>query len=251
MIYSKSHNFLFCHVPKTGGTSFRFALSPYRRRFEQSVVAKLFRKIPSLEYNNFLYDFTNRPHTTCQHAADLLGDKYNDLFAFCLMRKPTDWLYSSFLHLKRHSMKFASNELIEPSEITFKQYLCELIELGENKPSQSFMVVNNDGKLIVDSIGLFEALAEYYSYLKYRLDLNISDELPRLNSNRLRNDNGSQELVINQNDLDLISKYWDSDCALWDFVNQKSCKESLKTTQFTIKSPTINLAKYDPWRFMI
>ena len=251
MIYSKSYNFLFCHVPKTGGTSLRFALRSYRSRFEQSVIAKFLRKIPNFEFNYFLYDFTNRPHTTCQNAANLLGHRYEKLFVFCLMRNPAEWVFSSFLHFKRHNMKFRSNELINSEKISFEEYLCELIELGEDKPSQSFMVVNNNGRLIVDSVGLFESLSDYYSSIKFRLGLKVSDELKVLNSNKLRENSDMKELVTNKKINNLISEYWQDDCTLWNFVNQnQSFEESLRAKEFSIKAPSINLSRYDPWGYM-
>ena len=72
MIYSKSKKFLFCHVPKTGGTSFSSSFLNYVSPFQQSKFSKLCRRFPFAERTYRFYDFTNRPHTTAIGPKDYL-----------------------------------------------------------------------------------------------------------------------------------------------------------------------------------
>ena len=133
MIYSASYNFLFCHVPKTGGTSFSSAFYPYCSHFEQSRLAKLLRRIPGSERSRHLYDFTHRPHTTCAKVYRLLSHRYDDLFSFALMREPVSWLYSSFRHFKRHNMRM-KHITSKSQPCDFADFIEELISIGDRKP---------------------------------------------------------------------------------------------------------------------
>ena len=76
MIYSESKKFLFCHVPKTGGTSITSLFSDYTSPFQQSNFSKICRRIPFAEKTYKFYDFLNRPHTTCYKAKTLFGKKF-------------------------------------------------------------------------------------------------------------------------------------------------------------------------------
>ena len=248
MIYSESNKFLFCHVPKTGGTSFSSLLTDYVPPFQQSKFSKICRRFPFVERTYKFYDFTNRPHTTCYKAKTLFGKKFYSLFCFAIVREPVEWLYSCFRHYKRHSFLIRGvNPEYMPS--SFDQFLDTIISLEPQlRPSQSLMLIDPNGKLLADSVGTFSELNQYYSYLRDRLNLSPKD-LPHHNKNMTHQ---SKNLPFESNKYkNVVSKYWLSDYSLYDLALTSRFSSDLKNTSIFTTAPNVNLNKYDPWAFLL
>lgn len=246
MIYSKSHQFIFCHVPKTGGTSLRQALKPFRPRWEQSLPLKVLRKLPGAEGNSLLYDFTNRPHTTCAKAQKLLRHSYDNLFAFALIREPSEWLLSCYrFFMLGHSRVRGSSRPVR----NFEEYLQAMIELGGKKPSQGAMIIDLSGALLVDRIGLFSQIAAFANEVSDRLRLGLP-QLEHLNINpSTEHAPESLDREVSQDQLmDFVSKYWGLDLAIWKLALSSSSAASLRGYRFDSSLiPAVDLEMYDPW----
>ena len=248
MIYSPSHNFLFCHVPKTGGTSFRAAFYPYRSHFEQTNLAKLLRRIPGTERSRFLYDFTNRPHTTCAKAIRLLSYRYENLLSFALMREPVSWLFSSFRHFKRHNMKM-KHIISKPQPCIFSDYIEELISIGDLKPCQSFMLIDQNATVQVKSIGNYDHLGNYFKLICEVIGFTHPPSLPHKNKNYYIDENYDNH--ISNSIICLIRKHWHNDCLLFDrIIESGSILHSLPFNPLPLV-PKIDLIHYDPWEYMV
>ena len=244
MIYSESKKFLFCHVPKTGGTSITSLFSDYTSPFQQSNFSKICRRIPFAEKTYKFYDFLNRPHTTCYKAKTLFGKKFYSLFCFAIVREPVEWLYSCFRHYKRHCyiIKGLKN-IYKPT--TFDEFLEIIICLEPQlRPRQSLMLVDSNGKLLADSVGIFSELDQYYSYIRDYLNLS-SNSLPHQNKNNILHDNNLPFESCSYKDF--VMKHWSSDYSLYELAQTTRFSSGLKNMRIYPTALSINLNKYDPW----
>lgn len=248
MIYSKSHQFIFCHVPKTGGTSLRSMLNQYSRPFESSLVAKAMRRVPKLGNHKALYDFNHRPHTTCEKARNILGARYDTHFVFALFREPRDWLYSSYRHFLRNTIEKYGNALPRNFSLTFEQYLQDMIDLGNSKPCQAYMLISRDGRLSVDEIGLYHEIEAFISRIGCRLNLSLPATL-HLNKNSLILSDASYSLSDRMKSR--VREHWGLDFSVWNDIVSCPHQGNLRSSNSTVfGTPSIDLTTYDPWGYM-
>ena len=242
MIYSKSKHFIFCHVPKTGGTSIRKLSQQYRRPQESSYFFRICRHLGLSTIYPF-YDFYNRPHTTMSRARLLLGEKvYSAAFAFSVVREPKEWLFScyNFFMLGNSSVKGTKNNIS-----SFRSYIDAMISMKHLKPCQSFLLVDNFGSLLVDDIGRFDQLEEYASHIAEKFEFN-SFRLPHLNTNPLSSVSPQLDFLSDLTLLEKIHNEWALDFELWNLVKRQS--SNLRYAKLKSPMPTdVNLIEYDPW----
>ena len=80
MMISDSHKFIFCHLPKTGGSSITILLSPYA---------------------NCHVNKNNRIHSSMDEIYRIVGrDKFTQYFKFCSVRNPWSLTVSRYFFLK-------------------------------------------------------------------------------------------------------------------------------------------------------
>jgi len=247
MIYSQSNNFLFCHVPKTGGTSLRSKLKQYSRPYEQSHINKLMRRFPYTEKSAIFYDFYNRPHTTCYKAYLLLGYKYNKLLSFALLRDPLDWVVSSYTHFLQNYkyIKFGSKKFDIKS---FDQYI-DLMSCVDHDllPCQHKLVVDDQGNLIIDLLGEFDKINDFSGLIQKILKLDYFN-LPHLNKNSKAKPSYAN---MDKSTRNKIKNTWNFDFMLWEtYREQKNGFYGFFDRQ-KISSPDSNLDSYDPWGLFI
>ena len=243
MIYSHSNNFLFCHVPKTGGTSLRSKLKHYSSPYEQSYINKLIRRLPYFENYSLFYDFYNRPHTTCRKAQLLLGSKYDNLLSFAVIRNPFDWVISSYSHFLKN-YKYICIDSIHININSFEQYIDIMSTVTYSQlPCQHKLVVDHEGCLIVDILGEFDKISQFSCFIQKVLKLDRFD-LPHLNKNlRLK-----QNLInMNTTVKNKIKTIWESDFHLWDVYQVNKENFFYLVEKHSIAAPDLHLDTYDPW----
>ena len=242
MIYSKSKQFIFCHVPKTGGTSIRNLVGKYRRPEESSLLFRFFRKAGFTNVYPF-YDFYHHPHTTLSKAKFLLGNEvFSDIFTFAVVREPIDWLFSCYKFFMLGNSILKNSKIIVSS---FESYIDAMISLKHLKPCQSFHLVDYSGSLLVDDIGQFGKIDEYCSRVVRRLSIE-NDRLHHLNSNPISSAFQPFDYLNNPTLLAKIHSEWALDFELWDLVITDPC--DLRSLRLhTPVSPAVDLINYDPW----
>jgi hypothetical protein len=161
------------------------------------------------------------------------------------MREPCDWLFSCYRHFVRYNMAFRHDNSIGTS-ISFVDYLRILIELGDSKPTQAYMILDQQGTVILKSIGRFTEINKYY--LRLCNHLNIKPlSLPQLNV-----DPGHFKLsdTISSAERALVEKYWSLDWSIWEQLESSETLDFNGYNCLTFDPPAIDLASYDPWSYM-
>ena len=152
MTYSSSHNFVFVHISKTGGQSFRQVLLPYREMGKKTMMARLVSKFPVRRDPAELY---YPPHVSARWLRCRIGaDLYDKAFSFAIVRNPFDRMVSSYEYIRlspTHHAHHAANRM------TFKEFLKyqKRRNLSYFRP-QLYYVSDSSGKIIVSKIYKFE-----------------------------------------------------------------------------------------------
>lgn len=159
---SHTKNFIFIHIPKTGGTSIEHGLRPYGKLL-QGVV-----NFESIYYK----------HVTASALQRMLGpSEYAAYFKFTFVRNPWDWIVSNYAFNRGLcrpyviGTKYTISGKVPDSakDVSFSDWLRWWIE--ELSPSQSTMVVDDEGRLMVDFVGRFEHLESDFHRLCTSLGL--------------------------------------------------------------------------------
>lgn len=212
------------------------------------MLAKILRRAPNAEAHSCLYDFYHRPHTTCERAQRLLGKKYDSLFAFAVVREPLDWLLSCYFHFLRWSKEEC--QPIPDYGSSFEQYVYKMIELGERKPCQGYMIISNNGRILVDAIGLYNDINLFCSRIGNRLNLHLPD-LPKINANPLSPTPARPKPALSTAMKSLVEEHWRLDFTIWSHVNSHRNDFALKSSSLArLHPPSIDLSTYDPWSYM-
>jgi hypothetical protein len=177
MIVSFDRLFLFVHVPKTGGTSIRLAISPYAHHPETCGINRALSCL-GISVNRWFGDYRHfrfRTHDPLCTALRLYPRELRErMFKFSFVRNPWDLLASYRFFIcatprhKRHR---------RIAHLSFSDYLEFAIakQMGRQLP----FLVDEQGRIGVDFVGRFENLQCDFSHVAQRLG--IPGRLPHLN----------------------------------------------------------------------
>jgi hypothetical protein len=157
MYLSVRYNFLFVHIAKTGGTSIRAALAPYRWRDPYRIPMMICSRLSGLCGHRIGAKIPR--HARIIAAQEMLPKEFFDgLFKFAFVRNPWDLQVSSFHHIRRERPHLM--EGIDDFE-TFIRW-----KLNPDRPYQYHVdtsiqhqldyLIDLNGKEIVDFIGQYE-----------------------------------------------------------------------------------------------
>ena len=171
MILSFSHNFLFVHVPKTGGSSIRHALSPFSAPKAKGHFRRISANFPLREDPQKV---RLRTHDTAAWARLKLGaETFEKLHKFAVVRNPYTRAISYFEYLRQ-------NPLHPHNRIVKNMSLEKYLSWGMHRTLQSRHLCDARGNLLVDRILRFENLNEEFKSICK--DIGILVDLPRINS---------------------------------------------------------------------
>jgi hypothetical protein len=123
MIISKSKNFIFIHLEKCGGSSVEMALEPYlawddlilgSTQFGTTMQVALVNRYGSEYSKNKILS----KHSTAQDIKEYLGESYDSMYKFTIVRNPIDLVTSLYFYSK----KIVDNFLYQ-NNINKDQYL--------------------------------------------------------------------------------------------------------------------------------
>jgi len=165
MLISYSHNFLFVHIAKTGGTSVRTALRPYRWAARYTVPLLFCSLFSQMTRPRHKLGIKFPRHAKAIAAKEMLPEEvYRQFFKFVFVRNPWDLQVSSYHHIHREKP-----EVMQGVE-NFRDFLHLKFDpereydfmLDISAERQWEYVVGLNGELIVDFIGRYEDLLNDY-----------------------------------------------------------------------------------------
>ena len=214
MLISYKYKFLFVHIAKTGGTSIRSALNPYRFKDVHFLPRFICSKLSSF-FDHKLGVKIPR-HAKAIAAMEMLPrELYDNLFKFAFVRNPWDLQVSSYHHIKRERP-----HLIRHID-TFEEFL--LWKLDPKRPYQyiidtsitlqSDYVIDLHGRIIVDFIGRYERLEKDFQEVCRRIGI----ETPKLPHRRKATDRRPYQEYYNQRTKALVAEHFKKDIELFGY----------------------------------
>ena len=172
MIVSSSKNFIFIHIPKTGGTSIRSCLEQY------STVSVYKGLVVGSKQTNF---------KLVKHATGLMVRNnipkgiWDNSFKFAFVRNPWSWLVSGYFYARDHAANRKKRMICKGS---FENYLNWCLSM--DKYDQMNFITDNHNNVILDYVGTTDKISKDFDTICKRLGI-ASSGLPRLNSTKRRN----------------------------------------------------------------
>lgn len=166
MLLCHRYNFLYVHIAKTGGTSVRRALVPYRRGHPYAIFQFLCSRMSGWSGHKLGCKFPR--HSRIVAAEQMLPREFFDqLFKFAFVRNPWDLQVSSYHHLKRE------RPLLLEGQETFADFLRWKLDperpyqyhLDTSIEIQSDYLKGVDGSIVVNFIGRYERLQEDFDHV--------------------------------------------------------------------------------------
>tara|TARA_B110000444_G_scaffold252966_1_gene283054 strand:- start:5558 stop:6121 length:564 start_codon:yes stop_codon:yes gene_type:complete len=133
---SHTHNFIFIHIPKTGGSSIDDVLKKYVRRWV----------LHEYLYPDAVYKAQKR-------------NGFKNYFSFCFVRNPWDKIVSQY-HFNR--------EYFGMENYTFEEYVHAFNEgkrISWFNPDFLSWMTDDEGNVLMDFVGRFEKLQEDFDYV--------------------------------------------------------------------------------------
>lgn len=175
MLISRSHNFLFIHVPKAAGSSVRESLAPYRPRPIARLLSGLLPGAGRCFYRSY------PPHLSAAEVKQLLPPRvFEGAFKFAFVRNPWDRHVSLYHYLQtaeHHPRHQVVRELAD-----FSEFVHWWERHATRKRTQLSLLTDDRGEILVDLVGRFERLDDDFATICDRVGVVAS--LPRVNASR-------------------------------------------------------------------
>lgn len=207
MLVSVEKQFIFVHVPKTGGTSLRKILAPHSLKPNRTRLRGLLSHLPMPEAPEKAW---LRVHDTAYWGSlKLPREMFENYFKFAVVRNPYDYAVSYF--------EFQRGRRSAPPLMDAKrEFLLYLQRIRRRQLikniTQQHWLTDWQGRLIVDHVLRFEYLDAEMPILLAKLGIEWTKPLPKENRSkrdRLENYYSEEAIALVQNlfrqDFDLFS----------------------------------------------
>jgi hypothetical protein len=208
MVLSVEKNFLFIHIPKTGGSSMEEALFNYQSFNYHEVTHGV-----SLQYKDYLDD-----------------DFYFSLYKFAFVRNPWDlqascWRY----YVRENNIDMTFDEFIKWKFTGSIIHKLDKLPKTENasiemlrgafythRTPQTYYLIDEKGNFLVDYIGSFERLEEHYKLLVDKLELE-DNFLPRVNVSSKPNEGRDYRKLYTEETKELVRSRFELDIKMYGY----------------------------------
>lgn len=215
MLISYRYKFLFVHIAKTGGTSVRTALRPYRWGGVYTFPAWVGSMIDQATHHWVPAKFGR--HAKAIAAYEMLpAALWSELFKFTVVRNPFDLQVSAFLHLQREHPRLvygyrSFNEFIA---YKFDPDRAPVPLIDNTMQPMSEYVVDLRGNIIVDYIARTETLATDFATICTRIGLHPAPALPH---KRAANGRKPYHAYYNDASRDAVARHYARDLDLFGY----------------------------------
>lgn len=215
MLFSLKHNFLFVHIAKTGGTSIRGALSPYRWKGPHGIPLFLCSRM-SVLCNHRLACKLPR-HARAVAALEMFPrEQFQQFFKFAFVRNPWDLQVSSYHHILRerpHLMEHVKNfqEFVH-WKLEEKRSYNYIVDTSIALQSSYLVDLNSD--VIVDFIGRYENLTADFNTVCRKIGI----PAPRLPHKRKAVDRKPYQEYYNGETARLVADYFAKDIKMFGYT---------------------------------
>jgi len=217
MLISYTHQFIFFHVAKVAGSSIKNALIDYTQEPKEFKVRR-----PTKTVNgklNPLYEMWDAfmMHIKAKDAKkELPKEIYDNFYKFAFVRNPWDWQVSMY-HFILKETTHVNHEFVK-SMVGFDEYLAWIINVKKTpypKGAPKFqkdMVVDKEGRIIVDFIGRYENLAQDFQHVCQMINIDVS--LPVIN----RSVHKDYKSYYNDKTRKMVEEYFKEDIELFGYT---------------------------------
>lgn len=210
MLISYKHRFLFVHIAKTGGTSIRKALRPYRWGWPYSVPLALCSAMSQMTRPRHVLGIKFPRHAKAIAAREMLPtDFYDSLFKFTVVRNPWDLQVSSYHHLRREHPQLMRDI---PDFRTFLERKFDpdrpynfLLDISQER--QWEYICDLEGRQIVDFVARYENLAEDFE----RICAGIGIAKPQLPHERKASARSAFHNYYDTESRELVARHYATD----------------------------------------
>ena len=176
---SFDRKFVFVHIPKTGGTSIRVALTPYCDGLigPKRLANRISRKLAKRPIFRPL-ELPLEGHASALEYQNFLGDEvFQQFFKFAIVRNPFDLHVSMYEYMRQTNYHKHHDLVTKMNFLEFSYWRCH-----ENPITQLDFVGDNQKCINVDFIGKFENLEN--DFKKITRHFGIKTQLPFLNASK-------------------------------------------------------------------
>ena len=210
MLISYSKNFLFIHIAKTGGTSIRAALRPYRWGGWYTVPLWLASQVSQLTRPRHKLGLKFPRHAKAIAAREMLPEPvYRDLFKFAVVRNPWDLQVSSYHHIQREKPECIAGvrDFGDFLRLKFDPERPYDYMLDTSAELQHEYIVDLQGEVIVDFIGRYEHLQRDFQTICERIGI-PTPELPHL---RRADERGDYRRYYDDTLAEMVARHYHRD----------------------------------------